>query len=104
MRAINSLVLPETNPCINKAIHVLLIYIRLYGILRISNPGLSHNLSSTLVTCTVANVIEIKYEFLLHLPLLSLKVEGFNPSRGAQHVNALNFMFDPYKGNDQEQI
>ena len=55
LHAINSHVLTSTNPCINKAIHVLL----LHGceVLRIYIPGPSQNLTSSSVTCTVANAI-----------------------------------------------
>ena len=53
--AINSHVLTGTNPCINKAIHVLLMHG--FVVLRISIPGPSQNLTLSSVTCTVANVI-----------------------------------------------
>ena len=52
---INSHVLIGTNPCINKAIHVLSIHG--FAVLSISIPGPSQNLISPSVTCTVANVI-----------------------------------------------
>ena len=54
-RTINSHDLTGRNPCINKAIHVLLIHD--FAVLRISIPGLSQKLMSSSVTCTVANVI-----------------------------------------------
>ena len=53
--AINSHVLTGTNPCFNKAIHVLLIHG--LAVLPISIPGLSQKLPSSSVTCTEANVI-----------------------------------------------
>ena len=45
--AINSHVLTRTNPCINKAIHVLLIHG--YAVLSMSIPGPSQNLMSSSV-------------------------------------------------------
>ena len=55
LHTITSKVLTGTNPCINKAIHVLLI--NGFAVLRISILGLSQNLTSSSVTCTKANVI-----------------------------------------------
>ena len=52
---INNYVLARTNPYINKAFHVLMITHDV-AVLRISIPGPSQNLTSSSVTCTVANV------------------------------------------------
>ena len=56
--AINSHVLTGTNPCINKAIHVLLMH--RFAVLRISILGPTQKLTSSSVTCTVANVISLR--------------------------------------------
>ena len=52
---INSHVLTSTNPCINKAIHMLLMHG--FAVLHISIPRPSQKLMSSSVTCTEANII-----------------------------------------------
>ena len=56
--AINSHVLTGTNPCINKAIHVLLMH--RFVVLRISIPGPTQKLRSSSVMCIVAHVISCR--------------------------------------------
>ena len=58
--AINSRVLTGTNPCINKAIHVLLMHS--FAVLQISIPGASQKLTSSSVTCTVAITLSFALE------------------------------------------
>ena len=55
LHTVNSHVLIDTNPCINKTVHILLIHG--FEVLHISSPGLSQNMmpSSVTCTCTVGN-------------------------------------------------
>ena len=66
LHAINSHVLTGTNPCINNAIHMLLIHG--FAVLRISIPGPWQNLMSSAVTCTVANVISWRQNEIIICP------------------------------------
>ena len=63
---INNHVVTGTNLGITKAIHVLLIHC--FAVLRISNPEPSQNLTSSSVTCTVANVISWRQNEVIICP------------------------------------
>ena len=58
--SINNSVLTSTNPCINKATHVLLMHG--FAVLQISIPGSSQKLTSSSVLCTLAMTLVFALE------------------------------------------
>ena len=84
LHAINSHVLTSTNPCINTAIHVLLMYG--FAVLRISIRAVI-KLTPSSITCTVAmTLIFLEAAFSKRSQVTCFSAPGFNTFLGAQQM------------------